>query len=1513
MTEKLLLTNFIALLLSLSPLFAQVEIPQEKLTADDFTLGLWHLDEVTGFLTPDASKNGCHGKLVKGKDSIMPNLVKGKFGKALAVDKLSGLMVEKSHVFHGLSALTVECHVYFNSLGEKLKPGKSNPNVYNTIIWKGYSFFLRINSNANSLQFNVVVDGDNIAYASVNSGPIETGKWYHLVGIYDGKKVYLIVNGKVTQGKAASGDVNINPSKLMIGSDLYRQSHIIIDEVRISNVARYIAPLPKPGSTSSPLTGTNTPGHVMPDVKMDKKDLQKMFASLTLGLDICKRHGPSTMGSVLFADSRHMREFNAADSTLSPAEIERSIIIESVNSIPLVSTSPSRWPNLKKTGGHTIENRIAQFLTETMNEIGDLKRNYKTLKKYGFEVDVSFEIKRIKSARKILTKLSVDRYYEQLISFYRQVAIEKFKLTANILTYQRMSTYLLKTVKLQLKLARIHEDTVKEIEVDLKSLDQEIVKFSELCKKGNYSAAFGLDLSLKKSFEQLRDKIAIGNNKSYRVYPGASFKSTGRFAEGGIWQGLLSFEAAQGQIYRSSNKVKLYSGDFSSPWAFNFEPPDAKCTGYEPLGSTWGFQRNRYTYQENEGGGVTIQDVIWTTLSPGILINTKGKKMELMDTTLGNAHSSSPDKIICLYNNQPRVITRNEGLKVGNISEGWLLLVWEHNTPLFPVLVVFDKKPDKFIWTKSSFIVESKDEVGRSVIGLPYGAAPQPPSFAKELTDTPSDELIDKCRKFAQLLLYFPYDIDEYYSVEKNKIRIWNNVTKAAKITNAWNLKYYQYTPLPPMYGLARDFLDDVTTKEKLVDYKVPTKYGPYYGVAGDWLEYTIPRARMWDRHELLPDKNTDMVKDMHKKIWRLSGGNNPKNHAEFNRWSLINTFNAGWCMFETSLKEKMESLYKQDKNLQPFFDGTGVDKVYLMWKENFNTSLSIDSTSGKSFWLKGWRGYRHGTNTRGDVPNFAGMALSGMYTYAKLFGRWPLIEKNYEEIKNIYSSLPARQLWATPTHDCMTSGCISKADMLGDAWRAHHVMAFISRVLKKRYEEELAIYLGSKTMATIGVMMHPYLKYWNASIENQSAQKPKAYARIGVQDDGMQVNVESFHGWPYINSLIGCHDFDYPIFDGLFQFFPKSVAKINENFEKMVPRWDTLEYQYQNKNEENSKIHKWVQTSQAFGTLKLKVWLGDDPILIRKLYNKMNVNYFHFYHVNFLCNALPNVIAQDNPVYLAEWDKAYIISGKYDSQKQAASIVMRSPRPANLSLVSKARPAKIDINGNTLSTNEYSYSPASRELIINFGLGQQKIEIYYPDYDPVNFRKPDFTKQKLGVKPEWRYAPKPGDWNSKKRLPGTISFNSLAFKGGQQHKKYSYACQPKDAHFIKQQPTKQNTAVATFKVSKQDMLVFTQREANETENLFNKNAVKMFLIITGQDHDKDGGKTKVEILLNGETIYKGANQCAKKGWSDWKIPIGLESLKLGENTFVVKNLTKEFIKFRDWFAVNSVVIKIIE
>ncbi|MDD4876785.1 MAG: LamG domain-containing protein, partial [Dehalococcoidales bacterium] len=173
--------------------------------------GYWPMDEGNGSTTYDKSLSKNNGTLTGGVQWTN----NGKFGKALSFDGADDYVIA-TDPNHTSANLTVSAWVKADTFDATV----SSILMYRALVsgWENnrFQFFL---TSAKKLSFGIGIS--STGYVTVGNTAFVAGTWYHVVGVYDGAKVRVYLNGIEDQPSPTSaiGDVNNNSAwDLYIGT-----------------------------------------------------------------------------------------------------------------------------------------------------------------------------------------------------------------------------------------------------------------------------------------------------------------------------------------------------------------------------------------------------------------------------------------------------------------------------------------------------------------------------------------------------------------------------------------------------------------------------------------------------------------------------------------------------------------------------------------------------------------------------------------------------------------------------------------------------------------------------------------------------------------------------------------------------------------------------------------------------------------------------------------------------------------------------------------------------------------------------------------------------------------------------------------------------------------------------------------------------------------------------------------------------------------------------------------------
>jgi hypothetical protein len=231
-----MIRSFLLLVISLAlamPLPADPRAP----VRDTATLALLHFDQLP-------VRND--GLLPIGLEGGTPELVEGRFGKALDARAGEPVLFRLPIAAQPKTTLTVECWV-------KLV-GESEERLQR-IVGRSSNFGFYSTRGGRLTWFVMAKEWKSVP------GKLEVGKWTHLAGTFDGKKMQLYIDGKLAGEAENPGELRQGPGDFFLGSEAGRDEHRfggLIDEVRLSKVVRTgfmtgeALPPPTPTTTFQP-------------------------------------------------------------------------------------------------------------------------------------------------------------------------------------------------------------------------------------------------------------------------------------------------------------------------------------------------------------------------------------------------------------------------------------------------------------------------------------------------------------------------------------------------------------------------------------------------------------------------------------------------------------------------------------------------------------------------------------------------------------------------------------------------------------------------------------------------------------------------------------------------------------------------------------------------------------------------------------------------------------------------------------------------------------------------------------------------------------------------------------------------------------------------------------------------------------------------------------------------------------------------------------------------------------
>ena len=133
-----------------------------------------------------------------------------------------------------------------------------------------------------------------------------------------------------------------------------------------------------------------------------------------------------------------------------------------------------------------------------------------------------------------------------------------------------------------------------------------------------------------------------------------------------------------------------------------------------------------------------------------------------------------------------------------------------------------------------------------------------------------------------------------------------------------------------------------------------------------------------------------------------------------------------------------------------------------------------------------------------------------------------------------------------------------------------------------------------------------------------------------------------------------------------------------------------------------------------------------------------------------------------------------------------------------------------------------------------------------------------------------------------------TVKLSFDDFAGGTGYKKYGYHCEPRYAVWAYGLGTTYHEITTAFRLSESP-------------------AGPAALVLDAQGHTPE---VLIEVLVNGEQIYRGACGFVAEGWGVKRFPVPADVLREGRNELKFRNVTSSMATAADWIMFSSVALE---
>ncbi|MHC4112997.1 MAG: LamG-like jellyroll fold domain-containing protein [Planctomycetota bacterium] len=190
----------------------------------------WRFEEAKGGVTVDSSGSGLDGRLV-GDAQIISDPERGN---VLSLDG-EGDYVDcgNNPAFDITNSITIAAWIKVDTFDKR----------WQAVVTKGDSAWrLQRERETDALHFACTgLDVPSNRYSAVlGERQMNDGKWHHIVGVYNGRKMFLYVDGELDNSAEATGRINTNSREVLIGENAEepdREWNGLIDDVQIYSYA----------------------------------------------------------------------------------------------------------------------------------------------------------------------------------------------------------------------------------------------------------------------------------------------------------------------------------------------------------------------------------------------------------------------------------------------------------------------------------------------------------------------------------------------------------------------------------------------------------------------------------------------------------------------------------------------------------------------------------------------------------------------------------------------------------------------------------------------------------------------------------------------------------------------------------------------------------------------------------------------------------------------------------------------------------------------------------------------------------------------------------------------------------------------------------------------------------------------------------------------------------------------------------------------------------------------------
>lgn len=798
-------------------------------------------------------------------------------------------------------------------------------------------------------------------------------------------------------------------------------------------------------------------------------------------------------------------------------------------------------------------------------------------------------------------------------------------------------------------------------------------------------------------------------------WPGLHRNNGGHFAWRYEPNGLLIDNVAFGYLDREYYHGGGFRFSFGIPGAV---APELKAVAIEDEGLAITGLENRVDYVADQGrygedeveadwtsfrwvrrietrdGGRYRQELRYSTLAIGVQVETDAPAFAF---SFGREERAGrPTAVLVPSPEGPILLEAEDDLDLAARMEGdWLLLFSGDPRGEAPILVVFERRPDRVAWEGSDLVARRADGVGSLAIGSPFGAPWRPRNLASAWRAAPGDIPLAHLDAAANLLTAYPWTCEETFAVDGDEVLIRNRFTHLPW-KSEWGRIPKPRAPLPPLiaYSIMEGYLPEETVGG-MEDADIPTKWGPLWTKPGTELAYRLPVPRAWDWFPLATEPGTPVEEAVHRGLTDRSF--TPEAMKRLLRPVVEPPKHPHYVAQDFTASAWRAMAYMPPERREDFTALAAARVWHALFPQSYR--LRTDPVSGAQYRASTFV-WNHPDRVNGegfaDVDYWQGLTLYGLYTHAKYSGDWDLMERNWPTIRSMFSYWEALNSWALMAPGAREAGEMYHADM-GTAGYAGLVgFHRLAERLGTPYQRDLGAYLLAKN-AVPSTAKFGFGK-WVARLSHREYVAGRSSSGFGerwiasfpgVAPD--RSNFSSGDVW-WLTGCVGPLSVQIEALDLWLERAPDDAEQFQRDLRAQISDEELLRH----------------DSRRVIPHLMMRDFLGGE-------WRDNAADLYDRYSQTYLlrdAHAPASLLSRDAKAWLLDWTPGVLGEAGWSREAGRAVATLRAPEPTLLRWAVRSAPVRIQVNGVETSGALGPDTHGWRRLDVALGAGEHRVEL---------------------------------------------------------------------------------------------------------------------------------------------------------------------------------------------------------